>query len=329
MKIHLSNYSYLRNFGVFLDGFDATEPNRLQITTNARWIQVHPGVLTVVAALGLTLSPDNITFDDITARSGYYLDRMGLFKILGKKSPFAIQEHESSGRFIPITQIRTPEEQTKFISDMVPLLHLEPAQADAIKYVVGELVRNVLEHSSSPNGAVVAAQYSAKSKVMRIGICDTGMGIRKSLARSWHSQVETDSEAIQWALVPGVSGTTTHEGGTADNAGAGLFFIKSIAMLTRDYFVVYSGSGVYRLLKRRPDVRLITLHADPAKDRHAEHESAPYLPGTLIAIDISIDRIEEFSSLLSTIRDSYTSAVRERKKARYKRPQFRHKEMQA
>lgn len=324
MKIHLSNNDYLRNIDSFLRTLDTSNPEVLEVTTNDKWISVHPAVLTLVAALGINAETEAISFDEITARSGHYLDRMQLFKILGQKSPFKITSHESAGRFIPLTQIKTQAEQTRFISDIVPLLHLQdqPSQADAIKYIVGELVRNVLEHGRSENGAIVAAQYYQDSNVIRLGICDAGIGIRASMTRVWGSHTQTDLEAIKWALVPGVSGTTTREGGTAENAGAGLFIVKSIAMLTRDYFMLYSGSGVYRLLKRRPDVKLIRLNADPNRDRHAETNEAPYLRGTLVGIDISLDKIGEFTSLFEEIRRAYSSAVRERKKARYKRPKF-------
>jgi hypothetical protein len=139
---------------------------------------------------------------------------------------------------------------------------------------------------------------------------------------TWPSHTGSDLEAIKWALVPGVSGTTMREGGTEDNAGAGLFIVKSISMLTRDYFVMYSGSGIYRLLKRRPDVRAIRLNANPDKDRNSQTNEAPYFPGTLVAIDISMDGVKEFSVILDSIRRAYSQAVRERKKERYKRPKF-------
>jgi len=322
MKVHLSNYDYLRNFDVFLRSLDTSNPERLEITTNDKWIGVHPAILALVAAIGTGVKPENIEFDAITARSGHYLDTMGLFSILKKTSPFKILSHEPAGRFIPLTQIRTQREQSKFISEMIPLLHLEPHQVDAIKYTVGEIVRNVLEHSGSEKGAIVAAQYSQKSKTIRLGICDTGIGIPQSIGQMWHSHADSDLEAIKWALVPGVSGTTMREGGTSDNAGAGLFYVKSISMVTRDYFVVYSGSGVYRLLKRRSDVRSIKLNANPDADKHAETSNAPYLQGTLIGIDISLDQIDEFAAILKLIRSAYTSAVAARRKARFKRPQF-------
>ena len=59
-----------------------------------------------------------------------------------------------------------------------------------------------------------------------------GIGIRNSLLTFWSSHARTDLEAIKWAMTPGISGTTRKEGGTEDNAGAGLFFIKSRCLLS-------------------------------------------------------------------------------------------------
>lgn len=321
MKIFLSYRDYLRNFESFLRTFDPEEPDKLEITTHDKWVNVHPVILSMIAALSKTISSDKITIDEIKATSGHYLDRMGLFSILDKPSPYSITEHESAGRFIPITQIRTQNEQTKFITEMIPLLHLSPKQTDAIKYTVGELVRNVLEHAETKEGAFVAAQYYHKANMVRLGICDAGVGIRRTITRSWPAQ--TDIAAIKLALTPGITGTTKREGGTEVNAGAGLFFVKSMAMVARDYFVVYSGTGLYKLTKRDKRTKgFPRLRANPSNDAHAETNSAPNFPGTLVGIDISLDQTSEFTSLLSIIRDAYTEAVRERKKQRYKRPIF-------
>lgn len=320
MKLYLSNSVWLGNFDAFLRSFDTSEPHKLEIATHNEWISVHPAVLTLIASLGLTVKPENIEIDDVVAKSGHYLERMGLFKLLRTKSPFTIAEHEQAGRFIPLTVIKTPDEQTRFVTDMIPLLHLDPSEADAIKYTIGELVRNVLEHSESPNGAIVAAQYYSKTKTIRLGICDTGVGIQRTISRSWPAQ--SDLDAIKLALTPGITGTTRREGGTDVNAGAGLFFIKSMAMVGRDYFMIYSGTGIYKLLRRRPTKGLPHLHADPDRDKHAERTDAPELKGTLVAIDISLEKTKEFTALLGVIRHAYSQAVKERRKARYKRPKF-------
>jgi anti-sigma regulatory factor (Ser/Thr protein kinase) len=321
MKMFISYRDYLRNFESLLKSFDSSDPNKLEITTHNKWVNVHPVVLTMVAALGKTVSPENITIDEVTATSGHYLARMGLFDALGKASPYTIAEHESAGRFIPITQIRSQDEQSTFITEMIPLLHLESQQADAIKYMVGELVRNVLEHSESNEGAFVAAQYYHSANMVRLGICDTGVGIWRTINQSWPSR--TDIDAIKWALTPGITGTTKREGGTDNNAGAGLFFVKSMCMVARDYFVIYSGTGLYKLTKRDKRTKgFPRLRANPANDAHAETNNAPNFPGTVVGIDISLDQTSEFTTLLSVIRNAYTEAVKERKKLRYKKPKF-------
>ena len=320
MKIYLPNSAFLGNIDPFLRGFDPSGPDFLEITANDKWISVHPLVLSMITALGLTIkNSSNIHCEKFEAKSRHYLVRMGLFKILNLLSDINVVEHEAAGRFIPITQIRTSTELTKFISEMIPLLHLEPEQAKTIGYIVSELVRNVIEHAKTDKGAILCAQYYKKSNSIRIGIADTGVGIRATINQSYRA--ETDLEAIQLALRPGITGTTRREGGTAQNAGAGLFFIKSIASVNRDFFVVYSGNGFYKLLKKRPAKRL-SLNADPFKDKHSKENDLPFWQGTLVGVDITLDQTEEFSLLLDAIRKTYSTAVRERKKARYKKARF-------
>ncbi len=317
MKIHLPNSAFIGNINSFLKGIDFSNPKKLEITANENWISVHPVVLSMIAALGLLIKPQNISCDTLTAKSAHYLERMGLFKFLGIKSGIQIKEHEPAGRFIPLTQIKNSTELTEFITEMIPLLHLEPAHANSIRYVVSELVRNVLEHAQSEVKAIISAQYHVKSNMIRIGIVDTGIGIKKTISKSHPAQ--TDLEAIRLALIPGITGTTRKEGGTELNAGAGLFFIKSIAKVNHDFFMIYSGNSMYKLLKSHKQ----KLLADPFKDRHSSGENYPYFAGTAVGIDISLNETQEFSALLSLIRKVYSKTVKERKKARYKkRPQF-------
>jgi hypothetical protein len=319
VKIHLPNTAFIGNIDTFLNSFDSKGSNLLEITTHDNWVSLHPAVLAMVAALGLEVGTKNITIDEVTARSGHYLERMGLFKILKLKPQFSISEHDSSGRFIPLTQIRTAAEMAEFIKEINPLLHLEPRQAEPIRYIISELVRNVLEHSMSDQGAIVAAQYHAKSNMIRIGIADRGIGFRSSIGVSHF--VKDDLGAIKLALVPGITGTTPREGGTDYNAGAGLFFIKSIAAVNRNFFMIYSGDALYKLLKR-PLNKRVMLYADPDKDKHSEKDGLPYWQGAVLAIDISLDSSNEFATLLDLMRSTYTEALRERRKKRIKKARF-------
>jgi len=319
MRVHIPNSAFLGNIDPFIKSFDPEGPGFLEITANDKWISVHPAVLSMIAALGVTVDPANIRCQRLEAKSSHYLARMGLFKTL--KIPFDVpfMEHEPAGRFIPITQIRGSDELSKFIAEMIPLLHLEPEQTRTIGYIVSELARNVIEHAESEHGALLCAQYYKKSNSIRIGIADTGVGVRATITRSHPAR--TDLEALRLALRPGITGTTSREGGTEQNAGAGLFFIKSIASINRDFFVIYSGGALYKLLKK-PAGRKPRLHADPFEDRHSREENLPVWRGTVVGADITLDQTAEFSALLDAIAGTYRAAVRERVRARYKKPRF-------
>jgi len=320
VKIHLPNSAFIHNINSFLKGFNPDNPNILEITADDKWVFVHPLVVSMVAALGLKMGKENVSFQKSPAKSMHYFERIGLFNMLGVDSDIKIEEHEESGRFIPVTQIRTSEEQSRFISDVIPLLHLkEQYQVQTIVYVLGELVRNVLEHSESKHGAIVCAQYYKDSNCIRIGIADTGIGIKASINASWAAKDHL--EAIQLALFPGITGTTKKVGGTTQNAGAGLFFIKSIAKTNRDYFLIYSGDSMYKLHKA-PQRKRLKLNADPFDDKHAVVSNLPFWKGTVVGIDITLDQTQEFDTLMRLFRDVWSKAVSERKRARYKTPKF-------
>lgn len=321
MKIFLSNQGHLRNFKSFAESLDLSHIDRLAITTHDKWVTVHPANLVLAAALAIKVGKENTEILGDVPDSGRYLDRMGLYALTKTPSPFVYHKNEESGRFVPIKIIKTAEDQSRFIADMIPLLHLSEKNTTIVKYVIGELVRNVLEHSFSKNGAVVAAQYYKRTNRVSIGICDTGIGLWKSLQNFWHPK--NDIGAIKLALTPGITGTTRREGGTAENAGAGLFFIKSIAKITRNYFVVYSGNAEYTLLKHKKRIKgMPRLYADPDRDPHNESDAAASFQGTLVAVDISLDETTEFNDLLASIGDVYDKAIRERKISKYRLPKF-------
>ena len=316
----MSNSAFLGNIDPFLKSFDSSNPETFTITSNEKWISLHPVAISMIAAIGSIVEPSNIQFEKLEAKSKHYFERMGLFKMLNIPSGITIKEHEPAGRFIPLTKIKTSEELSQFISELAPLLHLQQEQTETIRYVVGELVRNVLEHAQTKKGAIVCAQYYKESNIVRIGIADTGIGIKKSINISHNAP--TDFDAIRLALTPGITGTTRKEGGTEMNAGAGLFFTRAIAKVNRDFFMIYSGNAMYKLLKRKKESEHIQLFADPCKEHHSKKENLPYWRGTVVGIDISVDATKEFSKLLDTIRETYRKTMHERKKERQRRPRF-------
>lgn len=320
MKIYLPNSAFLGNIDPFLKKMDFSHPKQLNISANKQWISIHPVVLCMVAALGLQVNPKNISSEKLEAKSKHYLQRMGLFTLLNFPTDKAIIEHESAGRFIPLTRITNSAGLTAFISEIVPLLHVEPKQAEPLKYIISELVRNVLEHAESKSGAIVSAQYYQKSNTIRFGIVDTGVGIKKTINNAYPAS--THLEAIQLALTPGITGTTQRIGGTEYNAGAGLFFIKSIAQVNREFFMIYSGNAMYKLLKSEPRLKKIVPHGDPFQDRHSKGEDYPAWQGTVVGVDMALDKTKEFTGLLDLIGGVYLKEIKERKKEKYRKPRF-------
>lgn len=319
MKINIPNSAFLGNIEPFIRSFDPSNPEELSVAFNQKWSSVHPVVLSMTASLGLAVRSRNgrISCHGTTAKSMPYLCRMKLFDYLNYDPGMELEEHEASGRFIPLTNIRNSDDLSHFIEELVPLLHTSPNQADSIKYTISELVRNVLEHAESHVGALVCAQFFRKTNRISIGVADVGIGIKQSI--SFSHVVKDDAEAIKLALIPGVTGKTAAAGGTGENAGAGLFFIKSIAKVNRNFFVIYSGKSLYKLLKTQGDART-TLYPDPTRDKHSLREELPSWQGTVVGVDISTSDDQSFELLLAKIRQVYNLDIKSRrnlKKARF------------
>jgi hypothetical protein len=312
LKINLPNSANLQNITGFLSSIDASDPSTYQLDVHKKWVHVHPVVLAIAAcaAASVKLLGGKFEGEIPNIRSLNYLIRMGLFNFIDLKPPIQIVEHEEAGRFIPITQIRNTDDLKAAIANLVPLLHAPPEVADPIKYVFSEMVRNAREHASSPVGAFVAAKYYRETKRIAIGIADAGIGIFEHM-RQFHA-VNNSKEAITLALQPGISGTTSRVGGTEFNAGAGLFFTKSIASFSRNRFLLYSGNSAYRLMRGSAN-RSMHLHTNPLSDSHLFPTSLPAWPGTAVGIDINVTQGIAFAELLNQIRKAYYLDVKRKK----------------
>jgi len=286
-----------------------------------KWVNVHPAVVAFTACVAEAVTRNGGGhFGDIPAiRSLPYLVRVGLFDYVKLAHGMNISQHEEAGRFIPLRRLANSKQLSDFIIDMIPLLHAPPTEVEPIRYVISELVRNVLEHASAASGAFVCAQYYKTTRTLAIGIADDGIGILKSLTRS-HT-AESDWDAICLALRPGITGTTKKLGGNEYNAGAGLFFTKSIACASRNYFVVYSGDALYKL-RRVPAGKTIVLHGDPSEDNHTKVTGLPKWSGTVVGIDLSLGQDVPFVSLMELIRGAFSVDVKRQQKDKYKKPRF-------
>jgi anti-sigma regulatory factor (Ser/Thr protein kinase) len=324
MHVHFPNSAFLGNIEAFLGKLDFDETEKLKISFNPNWVSVHPVVLSAVAAIAEECKIRGVPIiatEQVAPKSLPYFIRMGLFNSLGLDPQKDIMSHEGSGRFVPLRKITSSAELGNFITDMIPLLHAKPENADPIKYVVSELIRNALEHACSPVGAFICAQYFKNTNRISIGVADRGIGIMSSIRVS--HKANDDREAINLALKPGITGTTSRIGGTEYNAGAGLFFTRNIAKASNNFFFIYSGSAYFKQLrkpKRAPEQ--LNLFADPFFDPCTVRSDAKAWKGTIVGIDIAAEGGEDFSRLLAEIRKAYSLDVKHKNKDLYKRPRF-------
>ena len=317
MLINLPNRAYLADLERFVDLIEDDGKADLTFRMRDGLFSLHPIVLCMVAALtdrpydeGHAVSVTNV----LPNASTRYLERMQLFNHMHLPNVVEVVAHEPAGRFIPVNRISTNTELNAFVTDLVPLLHASPGEADSVKYVLYELVRNVLEHSGSAHGAYAAAQVTKSGRLL-IGVADSGIGVLSTIRRS-HSAAD-DSEGIAQAFRPGITGTTSNYGGNETNGGAGLFFMKAMATLSRHHMVMVSGDSMMKLLTQPKD-RKPEIHATLGEDRVKWHNMRTPFPGTAVGIDITVNDTLAFSQLLAEIREVYHLNVRKSKKAKRK-----------
>jgi len=321
MRLFLPNSAHLQNIEGFLRKYHPQPSSKiLRVSGHEKYIHLHPMAIAMAACAGATATNGGwkTTGKIHNVRSVPYLIRMKLFEHLNIIPPTYIEEHEESGRFVPLTNVKTSEDLSKTVTNLIPLLHANSNVADPIRYVISELGRNVIEHSNSQVGGFVCAQYFKNKERIAVGIADSGIGILNAIRHS--HPAENEPKAFRLALTPGISGATSRIGGNETNAGAGLFFIRSIAKVSGNFFVIYSGNTLYKIMRKQqePD----KLYSNPFKENHSLVIDLPKWQGTAIGIDISVDNTAEFSALLDIIRKSYRIDMKAQKKAYYKKVKF-------
>lgn len=255
-------------------------------------------------------------------RHTHYAARMKLFEHLGVDYDPHIVAREEAGRFLPVTQVADRTDLSGVIADISALLHLdsEPDGLAAVQYCVSELIRNVLEHSASPDGAFVCAHRYTKKQPHRvtIAVADCGQGVAQHLGHAHPEALKNETIALGLAMQPGVTGAIPGLYGTTDNAGAGLFITRSIAKGTGGYFLLYSGGAAYRLRRTSSPDKQIVLYFDALDEPRHDlwHFSAPWL-GTVVVVEIRTDRIADFQGFFQWIRKQMPTRAQTTRRIRF------------
>jgi len=263
----------LQNSHWFLSRSDFFAPTgkTAVLRLHPKWVHIEPFGLAMLAAWGRWCYRNGINIEvENLGRTADYVWRMHLFDYLGVNYTPNRTEREESGRFLPIIQVKNGTDIRGVIGSISALLHLQnnPESLAAVQYSISELLRNVIEHSGSPDGAFVCAHNFATAKKSRvtIAVADCGIGIREHLGYAYPAALEDDSAAIPLAMQPGITGARPGLYGTPDNAGAGLFITRSIAKGSGGYFLVLSGNACYRLRQARNPDEQLELPLDPISE---------------------------------------------------------------
>lgn len=300
--IAIPNSATVRMAKNFLARTDwSTDTSSKIVRFHPKWCHMQPWVIAALAAWGLAAKRAGVTVQVENPETAGYAWRFGLADYLDVEPGVQVREHEEAGRFVPLRTVRSRDDLGALMAAVVPLLHLaeEPEQARAVHYVLSEMVRNVLEHSDSRDGAVVCAQYYAGTRgggrrYVSIGVADTGRGIFKSLSHNY-PDLRTDHEAVLHAIRPGITGAVPGVYGTPNNAGAGLFYTRRLAEASDAYFAVGSGTAMFRTS---------TAEKRPA-DSNLAFPIARF-PGTIVNVEFALEREVAFDDFLDLTGREFT-----------------------
>lgn len=160
------------------------------------------------------------------------------------------------------------------------LLHLGSGPAyDTIQYTFREIIRNIFEHSGAKT-FIIAGQYYPQHRNVQIVIADNGQGIPNSLRWNKAFSHLSDKDALNIALMPGVSGNASAlSSAPADiwqNSGYGLYMISRLARHRGILNIISGKNGIFL---RQTD-----------NDRDAKENMAiSNFSGTLIRIGLPVD----------------------------------------
>ncbi len=162
-------------------------------------------------------------------------------------------------------------------------LHVGSGPAfDTIQYTFREIIRNIFEHSGARH-FLMSGQFYPKHRNVQIVICDTGIGIQNSLRYNKTFKNLNDKDALNMALMPGVSGNaramTQERSGVWQNSGYGLYMITRLAR-NRGMMKVISGKNIVHIVN------------SDGETKAKENFEISNFSGSLVRIGIEVTDVE-------------------------------------
>lgn len=235
-----------------------------------------------------------------------YAAHMGFFQAFGLNHGKAPGEAKGSPKYIPIRIFDSDnlkreattkgievgeeiEENSKQMADILCGTQ-DSAIHETLTYSMREIMRNVIEHSESPRFGICAQYWPSKNKV-EVAILDRGIGLQKSLSPNPHIDASTDKYAINFALMPAISGKAFKgarilKKGHWVNSGFGLYMTNRICRNGGNFFIASGKSGL-----------LLTSGREGKKWHDCD------LLGTAVRMIVKTDQLSNLKDSLARYRD--------------------------
>lgn len=190
-----------------------------------------------------------------------YAAHFGFFRSFGLQHGNEPGEAPGSTRYVPISELDVNEirqnafESFQEVGDVIEGKAAELAKMltrheagelqDTLTYSIREIMRNVVEHSGSDK-IHLCAQYWPQRHEVEVGIVDDGIGIHRALTGNATFEGLTEAEALQMALMPGVSGNPLAGRGNDqwNNSGYGLYMTSRICRNGGRFLLCSGGEGI-------------------------------------------------------------------------------------
>lgn len=205
-----------------------------------------------------------LRFEFVNCVDHHYAAHMGFFQMFGVNIGRNVGEAAGSDNYLPLTCLtrqslyERPDDKWEELPDLIQrtadrlsLIIARDRNAnedmfDVLSYSIREVMRNVFEHSQSES-LYYCAQYWPKSNKVEFALADFGVGIRRGLGENPNFRFNTDKEAIEYSLLPSVSGKThlPRKSDTWFNSGYGLYMTSRLARNGGNFVLVSGSTGIH------------------------------------------------------------------------------------
>lgn len=250
----------------------------------------------------LRINKPELKFDFKNFQEHSYPAHMGFFHMFGMDHGRQVGEAWGSENYLPVTCLERqsfyldPSDKYEELPDLIQkdadrialIISRDKINNkdmfDVLSYSIREVLRNVFEHSEA-DSLYYCAQYWPKSNKVEFAVSDFGIGIRRGLGLNPNFRFKTDKEAIEYSLLPSVSGKThlPRQSNNWYNSGYGLYMTSRLAR-NGGNFVLTSGNMAVHLSRKTKSNYLASF------------------PGTALRFNMDVSQIGDVKARLDQFR---------------------------